>query len=312
VAIGALVVAVLLAACSTTSTDSTPSTAPGTSPGTVRTGPPLVVTSTALVGALVRSVAGDEVDVRVLAEPGDDPTAMTIDDPGAALADAELVVLVDAATYERGLDGLARAADAQQVPVLALAPDLGPIPLGGSQLDAGATGTDGATDPYVWLDPDRWTQAARAVGDALVSLDGVDAAAVQGNVAAFDEAVAGADEDLQAAFATVPADRRALVTDLPGLGYLADRYGFELITAGDPAAVVAAATSRGAPAVFTAADRAKWMAEALGGSTPVAIVALDLDGAALGPVPDDPVTATAAYVDLLVGTGDAIRTATTS
>ena len=272
-------VVLLVGACaSSTTTTTSPST---TEPApTVPPDRPLVLASTPLVGALVRSVAGDQADVRVLLPAGADPATAVAAQPAKGLDGADLLVVIDDATYETGLDLESTEAPWSTIPVLALAPQLNPVPLGGSELDPG-TGTGAtATDPHVWLDPDRWTQAARLVAGELRGLERVDPDTVDENVAAFDDAVARTDETLQATFATVADDDRTLVTDLPALAYLADRYGFELVVAHGPAALAAAATDRGATVVLVAASRRDDIAADLATSAPgLDAVGLDLDGA---------------------------------
>jgi zinc/manganese transport system substrate-binding protein len=308
VLLGAIALAMVATSCASPSNDTTAtSSTPGTAPtGSTPARPPVVVASTQLVGALVRSVAGDAVELRVLIDPGADPTTATIEDD-AVLDDADLIVVVDPSTYELGLADRLEADGRLRPDVLALAPQLNPIPLGGRELEAGSTDDGGATDPHVWLDPDRWTQAARLVGDRLDSLDGVDPSAITANVAAFDESVSRTDETVQATFAIVPADRRALVSDLPALGYLADRYGFDLRLAGDPATLSATAASNGARAVFTAPSPASSLTPTFAGADPpVLVVGLDLDATAVDATALDLGGATAAYVELLVSTADSI------
>jgi len=286
-----LVVALLVAAAGCTrasepadqavATASDGSGPPSTS-GTVTAERRVVAVSTPLVGALVRSVAGDQVDLALLGDAGVDPDR------------ADLVVRIDDdATAD---EGASTPTDA-----LLLAPQLNPVPLGGSELDPAAEGTT-ATDPHVWLDPDRWTQAARLVADRLGELPGIDTAALAANVAAFDEAASRADETLQASFASVPDDQRVLVSDLPALTYLADRYGFELVLAEGAEALAAAASAAGVGIVLVSPERQATLGAELAGAVPgVAVVGIDLEGTELVDALDGSAEqATLAYSDLLI------------
>lgn len=281
----------LLAACSSTTTTPTASTTPASdATGSTVADRPLVAVATPLVGALVRSVAGDQVAVRLL-DPADAG-------PGA-LDGVDLVVQVDGGgSQPRG--SAPGAADP-----LVLAPELNPIPLGGSELDPTSAAGAGATDPHVWLDPDRWTQAARLVAERLGALPGIDRAGLDANVAAFDAAVSRADETLQATFATVGDQRTALVSDLPALAYLTDRYGFDLVLADGAAALAAAARAERSPAVFVAPGQQAARSTELAAEVPtVAVVGLDLEGAGLAAALDGSAEqATVAYTDLLVTAG---------
>ena len=57
------------------------------------------------------------------------------------------------------------------------------------------------------------------------------------------------DAELEAAFATIPEARRKLVTNHDSLGYLADRYGFEVVGTVIPGSSTSAETN---PAAFAA------------------------------------------------------------
>ena len=288
-----LVVALLLAAtaCTGASAPDEPAittvadgTGPAATPGTVAAERPLVAVSTPLVGALVRSVAGDQVDVQLLGGVGVDPDR------------AALIVRIDEEPTAAG------SGDGSPADVLLLAPQLNPVPLGGSELDPSAAEGTTVTDPHVWLDPDRWTQAARLVTDRLGELPGIDAAALAANVAAFDEAASRADETLQASFASVPDDQRVLVSDLPALTYLADRYGFELVLAEGAEALAAAASAAGVGIVLVSPERQATLGAELAGADPgVAVVGIDLEGTELVDALDGSAEqATLAYSDLLI------------
>lgn len=244
--------------------------------------PALVVASTPIVGALVQAVAGDQVDVRVLL-PAPEPPDGSVVDPSAAIEGADLVVLIDP-DHESGLTNVVASAGAASIDVLLLAPELGPIPLGTSQLGSSPSEPSAATVPHVWLDPDRWTQAARLVADRLgAAVPGIDEGVLQANVAAFDELLGRADETMQALVATLPDDRRVVVTDLAALVYVTDRYGFELVLASGADELGAAATANDVPAVFTSVDRHRATVDALASAAPtIAVVPLELDHVATG------------------------------
>jgi len=83
-------------------------------------------------------------------------------------------------------------------------------------------------DPHIWLDPTRVAAALPALATALVEA-GADRAAIDECVATAQADLAALDEELSATFAAVPDERRLLVTNHDALGYLADRYDFEIV-----------------------------------------------------------------------------------
>lgn len=314
VALVVTVLAVVATACSTSGTAgdppaSAPSSAPSTPPGTApeRSGPPLVQVSTPLVGALVRSIGGDQVDIEVLLPADIDPTDAGAPVPGAVVGDADLVVVVDPATYETGLADLVRGAESTDVPVVVLAPQLGAIGIGGTP-DARTppTDPDAVTDPHVWLDTDRWTQAGRLVADALVTLDGVDEADVDANVDAFDSALSRADEEIQALVAAMAPESRTVVSDAHALAYLTDRYGLDLVIPTYLEGLLPAATERGVSRIVTTEADPSVLEQLASVAEPdLTVVRADVDGVGLAVGPDAG-GATAAYTTLLLAVVGAI------
>ena len=122
---------------------------------------------------------------------------------------------------------------------------------------------EGSTDPHVWFDPIRVSDALDALADALVTDGGLDREAVDACVAEYREALTEADRQIEEALAAIPDEQRVLVTNHESLGYFADRYGFEVLGAvipststlaasnpADLAELAAAIDAAGVPAVF--------------------------------------------------------------
>ncbi len=86
-------------------------------------------------------------------------------------------------------------------------------------------------------------RAVDALGGQVAALDGVDAAVVADSTAAYVEALEQLDTSIEGQLATVPPERRTLVTNHEVLGYFADRYGFEVVGAVVPSLTTSAAPS---------------------------------------------------------------------
>jgi zinc/manganese transport system substrate-binding protein len=85
----------------------------------------------------------------------------------------------------------------------------------------------GDEDPHFWWDPMRMTMAVDLIATELVALrPDVDWAA---RASVYNEQVLAAHEQMVALFATIPAENRRIITNHDALGYLEDRYGFEVI-----------------------------------------------------------------------------------
>ena len=203
--------------------------------------PPLeMVVTTSILGDVVRAIAGDDATVRVLMGPGVDPhgyAASAAD--AAAMRDADLVV-ANGLLLEEGLITTLEAAEADGVRVLTLADKVDPIEFedahdahdhGHSHSHSHSHDDDahdhGDEDPHFWWDPMRMMMATELIGAALSEIrpevDWAD------RVAAYNAELATVHDKMVAMFATIPTERRRIITNHDSLGYLEDRYGFEVI-----------------------------------------------------------------------------------
>lgn len=203
---------------------------------------PVVVVSTNILGDVVDNLVGDDVEVVTLMRPGADPHSFEISPAEAAqLRDADLVVSNGIGLEEGLQQHLDAAAEAgARTFVAGDAVDVLPY----TSTDAG-----GADDPHFWTDPAQMIAVIDALESALRDLDGVDAEAVAERTAAYRAEVEGLDAEMATAFAALPAERRALVTNHHVFGYLAARFDFRVI-----GAVIPGGTTLAAPSTSDLAD----------------------------------------------------------
>lgn len=282
-----------------------------------------MVVTTPILGDVVASTLGDAADVRVVMPRGADPHAF---EPSARqiaeLGDATLIV-ANGLGLESQLHEPLDAAESDGVPLLEVAPELDPIELATEHDhdddpadddehadDEHADDDDhGDLDPHVWFDPSRIADAVPVIADAFLdAAPDADADAVRETADAYAEQLVALDAEVEEILADVPDERRVLVTNHDNLGYLADRYGFEVLGVVIPGGDTLAAPSAGAldelvdeierhdaTAVFTDEGVASDLADALAGEadTVVEVVALYTD--TLGDEGGDSGT----YVDLM-------------
>ncbi len=259
---------------------------------------PTVVATTPILGDIVASVSGGAVRVEVLMGSGVDPHDFQPSARQAArLREADLVV-VNGLGLEEGMLDVLESAEADGVEIVEAASLADPIPLGRQHdhhTDGGGEGdaheaddhTEGGEeeahdaaglDPHFWLDPRRVSAAAGLVADRVAAIEGVDRAAVESAADRYRASLEELDAELSAAFSQLPTDRRRLVTNHESLGYLADRYGFEIVgvvipggsTLGEPssaelAALVDTIRREGVAAVFVEQSSSSALAEAVAG-----------------------------------------------
>lgn len=205
---------------------------------------PVVAVTTNILGDVVTEVVGDAADVMVLMPAGADPHSFEVSAQEAArLRSADLVV-------ENGLgleEGVARHVEAA-------ASDGVPVFTAGEHVDAleWTTEDDSGPDPHLWTDPARMVDVVEALDDALR-----DAGVEPSGTNAYLDELATLDTDMSDAFAGIPEDRRALVTNHHVFGYLADRYDFRVV-----GAVIPSGTTLASPSAADLRDLASAIDEA--------------------------------------------------
>ena len=205
---------------------------------------PLVAVTTNVLGDVVTEVVGDTADVMVLMPAGADPHSFEVSAKEAArLRTADLVV-------ENGLgleEGVARH-------VAAAASDGVPVFTAGDHVDAleWTTEDDSGPDPHLWTDPQRMVDVVEALDDGLRDA-GIDPTGTDG----YLDELASLDDEMTRAFAGIPEDRRALVTNHHVFGYLADRYDFRVV-----GAVIPSGTTLASPSAADLRDLASAIDEA--------------------------------------------------
>jgi ABC-type Zn uptake system ZnuABC Zn-binding protein ZnuA len=228
-----------------------------------------VVATTGIIGDVVSRVGGEAIELITLMRPGEDPHSYQ---PAAAdltaVARAD-VVFVNGWSLEEGLlDDLATIGEG--VPVVPISAGIAPLAYGSR------------ADPHTWQSvPNviRWAENAAA---ALSALDPTNADRYAANAATYRTELEEAQAYAVAQLATIPADKRVLVTNHDAFAYFADAYGFEVLgtiipgastlaepTAGDLSALIETMRAAGVCAVFT---------ETTVGDRPAQTVAAELDG----------------------------------
>jgi zinc/manganese transport system substrate-binding protein len=207
---------------------------------------PLIVVTTNILGDVVQNIAGNQAEVLTLMRPDSDPHSFEISAQEAArILRADLVVS-NGLGLEEGLQQHLDAAETAGVPMLAAGDVIDTLAYTATEpsTEPGRESGTGADDPHFWTDPDRMLDAVDAVTAAIRDeVDGVDAAAIDASAAAYTAQLQTLDAEMTAAFDTIPADRRNLVTNHHVFGYLADRFDFTVLGAVIPGGSTLAAPS---------------------------------------------------------------------
>jgi zinc/manganese transport system substrate-binding protein len=183
-----------------------------------------MVVTTSVLGDVVERVAlaGDQVEV--LMPVGSDPhTFEASARQVAAMHTADLVV-VNGLGLEAGLSSVIEAARSDGVNVVEAASFVTPEPLAG-----GEAGGSASLDPHIWMDPVRMEEVTTGLAEAMAAADPACAAERRAAGEAYRQELVGLDAEMRAILAVVPEADRKLVTNHDAFGYLAARYGFQVI-----------------------------------------------------------------------------------
>jgi len=245
-----------------------------------------VVVTYSVLGAVVKDLAGDAVDVTVLMPNGADPHEWA---PSAK--DIETLLRADL-IVENGLNlegGMVNAfGQAQNAGVHRfVATDHITIRHVGAGQGVSATDKDqaaGAPDPHMWMDPLTMRDVVVALTAQLKSDLGVD---VSARATDLESRLTQLDAEIRATLSVVTDANRRLVTGHESLGYFADRYGFKLVgavvpslsdqaetSAADLAALETKIREAGVPAIFTELGTSPATARAIGNDTGARVVEL--------------------------------------
>jgi zinc/manganese transport system substrate-binding protein len=210
----AVVSLVLLGGCGSDGDDAT-----AAGPSGVRLA---VVATTPEVADFVRNIGGDDVIVTQIIKPNVDPheyepTPADIQ----AIGKAKLVVK-NGVGLEKWLDQTIESAG-----------------FGGTVVDSShgvtlRTGDPGDEemadgDPHIWHNPLNAKIMMANIEKGLGAADPGHASSFQANLTSYDAKLDKLDTDNRAAFATLPAADRKLVTNHDAFGYYVDRYGLQFV-----------------------------------------------------------------------------------
>ncbi|MFG2548232.1 zinc ABC transporter substrate-binding protein AztC [Streptomyces sp. NPDC048594] len=204
---------------------------------------PRVVVTTNILGDITREIVGDEADVSVLMKPNADPHSFGLSAVQAAeLENADLVVYNGLGLEENVLRHVAAARESG-VATFAAGEAADPLTFHTGR-EGGPDEEAGEPDPHFWTDPQRVRKATGLIANQVAEhVNGVDEKAVRDNAERYDAQLADLTAWMEKSFATVPEDRRALVTNHHVFGYLADRFGFRVIGAVIPSGTTLASPS---------------------------------------------------------------------
>jgi ABC-type Zn uptake system ZnuABC Zn-binding protein ZnuA len=259
----------------------------------------VVVATTTQIAAIVREVARDAVDLRVLIGPGVNPHDYEPSAQEIRLVADSALVLRNGAGLDDFLDDAIEGSGVELIVTVTDGIELRPAAREEEHADEDE---HGAFDPHVWHDPTNVQVMAGNVAEALAEVFPEDAATFRENAAAYNARLDEVDAEMRALIDSIPEAGRMMVTAHDSLGYFLDRYGLEFVGAVVPSTTSGAETSArelaalqdlitslGVKAIFAEATVDPSVAERLAVDTGVRVVT-DLYGDSLGPEGSDAAT----------------------
>ncbi len=200
---------------------------------------PKVVASFSILGDIVHEVGGNRIAITTLVGPdGDAHVYQPTPADARAVADARLVV-VNGLGFEGWLDRLVSAAG-YKGSIAVATEGLSAIK---SEEDEDHDGDHAKADDdedhehhrHGEFDPHAWQSIANVricvanIVKALTSMDPVGAKTYESNAARYLAELDALDNEIRSAIATLPRDRRKVVTSHDAFGYFAHEYGIEFL-----------------------------------------------------------------------------------
>ena len=183
----------------------------------------LVVATTSIIGDVVANVAGDSIDLTVLVGTSQDPHGYEPTPSALAAAEKAHVLFVNGFGLEEGLlDAIEAAARGVVIPV-----STGIETIETTQAQKNKN-QHGPVDPHVWLDPTNVMVWVENIEYVLSAMDAKNSAVYHGRAELYLESLMSLDASMRRRFASIPVNKRKLVTDHRLFGYFAEEYGFEV------------------------------------------------------------------------------------
>jgi zinc/manganese transport system substrate-binding protein len=207
-----------------------------------------VAASLTILADFARNVGGDRVDVVSLVGPNGDAHSY-VPSPADAkkLADAKLIIL-DGLGLEGSTARFMRAA-AKDAKVVTASDGITPLRLGTQ------------SDPHAWQSVANAKTYVANIRDALIAADPAGKSVFEANAADYLRRLDALEAEVKAAIASIPPDRRKLVTTHNAFGYFGTAYEVDFIaphgvsteaepSARDVARIIAQIRAQKIPAVF--------------------------------------------------------------
>lgn len=218
-----------------------------------------VVATFSILGDFARNVGGDRVEVTTLVGPNGDVHVYT-----PTTADAEAIrkarlVIVNGLGLEGWLPRLVQSSGGN-APIVVATHRIVPRKVAAGEILSRDRGL-GSVDPHAWQSVANAEIYVANIRDAMVAADPANAATYRDNASAYLAKLETLDRDVREALASLPVERRKVISTHDAFGYFAAAYDITFVapqgvstetepSARDVAAIIGQVKKEKIPAVF--------------------------------------------------------------
>lgn len=195
--------------------------------GITQAAPLEVVTSFSILGDLIRQVGGDRVEVVALVGADGDTHAFQPRPSDSRRIGKAAVVIANGLGFDDWILRLARSGGYRGEVTIA-STGVTTIAMDDEHANDGH-GHQHAIDPHAWQDARNAQRYVDNIAAALAAADPAGAPAYRANALRYRAALDALDGEIRAAVATLPADRRKVVSSHDAFGYFAHAYGLHFV-----------------------------------------------------------------------------------
>ncbi len=183
-----------------------------------------IVTTTSMITDLAKNIGGDLVDIQGLMGSGVDPHLYK-----ASAGDVSKLMNADVIFYNglhlegKLVEVFEKMQQVQKIKTFAIAETLDESTLIGSDY------FQSNYDPHIWFDIDYWMQAGAYLTEKLQELDPKNAQAFEDNWTIYHKKLIELKENIVQIIASLPPEKRILVTAHDAFSYFGKAFGFEVV-----------------------------------------------------------------------------------
>ena len=183
------------------------------------------VASFSILGDMVKQVGGDRVEVITLVGPDGDAHVYEPTPADAKNLAASQILFTNGLGFEGWMDRLEKSSGFKGKVVVA---STGVKPRTMVEEEEGGK-AETITDPHAWQSLANGKLYVANIRDGLIAVDPDGKSVYEANASKYLDAIAKQESDVQTQIATLPKDRRKIITSHDAFGYFGAAYGLEII-----------------------------------------------------------------------------------